>query len=352
MKHIHYKSHYNIEEVIESIIAKGEKYFFELKRARILLTGGTGFFGIWLLSIFKNLYQSNKFKGEIYLITRSKESFLNANPQFKNCDFLIIIQGDIKTVILDDIKPDHLIHFASTSALETFNDVEQIKKIDTLYLGTKNILEQCGHSLKKVLFTSSGAAYGSLTSNCKIDERSLSRLNSRNHKYALCLGKNIAEFQIGYYANHFDYDYSIARCFSFAGELMPLSLHYAFGNFIGNAMKHDDIVMTGLGTAIRSYMYIGDAMLWFIVLLTKPKNDVFNVGSDREISIRDLAELIGTQGNCRVLIQRAELSEGNFQRATYVPSLKKVQKAYPDLKCWTGVSDIVKRMLMNVPNQS
>ena len=166
------------------------------------------------------------------------------------------------------------------------------------------------------------------------------------------LGKKIAEFQVRYYAKKLNYDYSIARCFSFAGELMPLSMHYAFGNFIGNAMNREDITMTGSGTAVRSYMYIGDAILWFIVLLTKPKNDVFNVGSDYKVTIKDLAELISLHSNLRVHSQYVDLNEGNFERTMYVPCLKKIRDAYPDLDCWTGPSDIVKRMLMNSPQQN
>ncbi|MDC3075651.1 hypothetical protein OA328_00065 [Paracoccaceae bacterium] len=52
---------------------------------------------------------------------------------------------------------------------------------------------------------------------------------------------------------------------------MPLSLHYAFGNFIENAMKNEGIIMTGSGTAMRSFMYVGDTMLWFMTQLTKIK---------------------------------------------------------------------------------
>ena len=352
MRHTDSKNHYNIDDMVESITTRGKKYFQELKNAKILLTGGTGFFGIWLLTIFRHLYEINEFHGRIYLITRNRSIFLDLNPHFKNCEFLKIIQGDIKTVVLGDIEPDHLIHLASTSASETFNDIEQIEKIDTLYLGTKNILDQCGQFLQKVLFTSSGAAYGSPVSSQKIGENSLSRLSPHDDRFALCLGKNVAEFQVRHYAEKLNYDYSIARCFSFAGELMPLSMHYAFGNFIGNAMKREDIILTGTGTAIRSYMYIGDAILWFIVLLTKPKNDVFNVGSDSGISVRDLAELIGKQSSSRVKSRSIDVSEGNFERTMYVPCLKKVRAAYPDLDCWIGVADIVNRMFMNSPNHN
>ena len=109
MNHIDLKDHYNIDDVMALTSAKGGSYFRELKNANILLTGGTGFFGVWLLSVFKYLNEQSKFQGEIYLITRDEASFFNANPALKNCDFIRIIQGDIKTVNLGEIQPDHLI---------------------------------------------------------------------------------------------------------------------------------------------------------------------------------------------------------------------------------------------------
>jgi nucleoside-diphosphate-sugar epimerase len=352
MSHVDFKDHYIIDDVVARICTKGEPYFRKLEKAKILLTGGTGFFGIWLLSVFKHLNEQGKFNGKIYLLTRNEASFLIKNPGLKNCDFITIIQGDIKTVELKGLQPDHLIHFASTSALETFNGIEQIEKIDTLYLGTKNILEQCGQGLKKVLFASSGAAYGDISSTANISEKTPTSLTSTNEKYALCIGKIVAEYEIDYYSKTFNYDYSIARCFSFAGEFMPLSMHYAFGNFIGDAIKRQDIVISGSGTALRSYMYIGDAVLWFAALLTDPKNEIYNVGSDYEVSIRELAELVGAKSGCKVLSQPVEINEGNFVRSSYVPCLKKIKLAYPELRCWTGLPQIINRMINKETNQN
>ena len=60
---------------------------------------------------------------------------------------------------------------ATTNANETFRGHDQLDKIEMLYEGTKNILSQCGYSLEKVLFTSSGVAYG-VNNNNKICENS------------------------------------------------------------------------------------------------------------------------------------------------------------------------------------
>lgn len=341
MRHVDYQNHYDIKNAVESICIRSENYFHNLKNAKILLTGGTGFFGFWLMNVFMYLFKENKFNGKIYLITRDRDGFIECNKHIFSSNFVDVIEGDIKSVKLDKIKPDHLIHFASTSASETYNNIKQIEKIDTLYLGTKNILEQCGNSLKKVLFASSGAAYGEIDTDYKITEDTFTRLMSNNEKFALCIGKTISEFQISFYSKVFNYDYSIARCFSFAGEFMPLSLHYAFGNFIRNAMQNENIVVTGSGEALRSYMYVGDAIVWFFAMLSNPKNDIFNVGSDNGISIKHLAEIIAKKSNCKVFAKPIKRNEGNFVRSSYIPSLSKIKEYYPELDCWTRLNKII-----------
>ena len=85
------------------------------------------------------------------------------NPLFKNKVFFI--KGDIRNFNLDDIKIDYCFHMATTNAHETFNNEDQLNKIDLLYNGTKNLMQQLIKAdIKKIIFTSSGVVYGPLGS--------------------------------------------------------------------------------------------------------------------------------------------------------------------------------------------
>jgi UDP-glucuronate decarboxylase len=344
-QHINSLPHYNVDEKINEIADCYSCYLSEISKARILLTGGSGFFGFWTILLLAELHRRRIFSGEVFIITRSSDTLLKLNPTISSMPFVHVLEGCVTEIDISEVKPDHLIHFASTSATETFNNTSQVQKLDTLYLGTKNILEQCAPSLKKVLFASSGAAYGSTAGFVPSQEEDYSRVISTSEDFALCIGKINAEFLIFNYSQKFDFDFSIARCFSFCGEYMPLTIHYAFGNFVSDALEGKPLVVYGDGSAVRSYMYIGDAIAWLFVLLVDPKNNIYNVGSEEQISIQKLAELIARKAGSKVIKLDSSRPSGNFERSLYVPSTARIRADYGELKMLTDLREVISRML-------
>ncbi|MBX3721893.1 MAG: NAD-dependent epimerase/dehydratase family protein [Turneriella sp.] len=74
---------------------------------------------------------------------------------------------------------------------------------------------------------------------------------------------------------------------------MPRDQGYAAGNFIGNILQGEDILIQGDGTPRRSYIYTADLVIWLLRILTKAKTgDIYNVGSHQDISISELAEYL------------------------------------------------------------
>ena len=345
MKQIHYN--YDISTDIKNVINRLESISRLLNNKKIIITGGTGFFGIWMLQTLCTLIRDHSFEIELYVVSRNPKLFIDSNKNFPFEKYITFIKGDVVNFVMPRIEIDYLIHMATTAATETFSGEDQLKKIDLLYRGTKNTIENATkNGVKKVLFTSSGVVYGQ--SKCKfLTENILEAPKTTDISAALGEGKRIAEYLISYYAAMRNYKFSIARCFTFYGPYLPLDIHYAIGNFVRDAMYHDKIVVKGTGQDLRSYLYMGDACVWLLNLLTQADNEIYNVGSSTAISILETAnkvrDIISPKKEIEILGKFE--SVGNFGRNIYIPNNKLITNKYK-LREWTTLSDGIKRMVV------
>jgi dTDP-glucose 4,6-dehydratase/UDP-glucose 4-epimerase len=311
----------------------------------ILITGGTGFFGRWILQIFCTLILKKNFKIDLYVVSRSPKKFLEENSDYPFEQCINFIVGDVTKFELPNIKLDCLIHMATTAASETFQGEDQLQKIDLLYKGTKNTLEVAVNAgVKKVLFTSSGVAYGPST-GVPFSEDMLQAPKTTLSSSALGEGKRLAEYLINYYAEKGGFDYSIARCFSFFGPFLPLDMHYAIGNFVNDALTKKEITVKGSGHELRSYLYIADACVWLLRALVHADNQIYNVGSSNPVSIGELATLVrdALAPEKEIKFQGLNHDVGNFSRSIYIPDSDKIKKRY-GLSEWTSLSQGIKNM--------
>lgn len=343
----HHPCNADISEDVEQLIKRSGVDVESFKGKTLLITGGTGFFGIWFLSALASIHRTTEGGLRIIALSRAPQTFLQRHKLKDSLADVEFIRGDIKNFRLPpDVKVTHLVHMATTNAGETFAGEDQLNKLDMLYMGTRHVLETCGSSLESVLFTSSGVAYG-LNHHELINETDFTAPDTTDNNSALGLGKLVAEYLVTHFAAKYGYHYSLARCFAFSGQYLPEDLHYALGNFVRNARNGKDIVIRGDGKAVRSYLYVGDAIAWLLRLLIEPKNRLFNVGSSRQVRIEGLARLISSLVNppVGVVIQSMGNPQDNFHRSSYVPNNNEMVKAYPGIAEWTSLEESIERML-------
>ena len=120
----------------------------------------------------------------------------------------------------------------------------------------------------------------------------------------------------------------IARLFAFIGPYQDTGGSFAVPDFIRQALRDKSIRIHGDGSALRTYCYASDLTigLWKLLLNGKP-GELYNVGSDKpRVSIRELAELIGSQlGNIEIVV---EGKTGNGTRSRYIPNTDKFKQIY------------------------
>jgi nucleoside-diphosphate-sugar epimerase len=322
---------------IEHIIAHTKPVWKELSGKTILLTGGTGFFGKWILESFIYANSTLQLNAKIFVLSRNPDLFLNKYPHFKN-EALHFITGDIKDFQFPKEPIDFIIHAATD--VDVVGNVENpIHTFESIIEGAKHILELARiKKVKAILHTSSGAVYGKQPYDVThIDEDFNGSPDIFDKHAAYGEGKRAAEMLCNFYYNKHEVNSKIARCFSFVGPYLPLNGNFAIGNFINDVIQGNDIIINGDGTPYRSYLYASDLTIWLwnILLFGKPCRP-YNVGSDKDLTIEDLAHLVAKNSDKEIKVEIA-LPKKNGSPLRYVPSIKRTEtelglKVYVDLR--------------------
>jgi len=317
-----------------------DRLWLRLSNQSIFITGGTGLFGSWLM---ESMCGANRRLGtniKATILTRNIRKTLSRTNRIYHDSAISFVQGDVSDFEFPDSKFSRIIHMATTSAKETFDGADQLEKLRMLINGTERVLQfavKC--EVEKFLFTSSGVVYGDCSAGLPgVPETYKGAPETTDVLSGLAEGKRVAEYLCSYYADKFQYAYTITRCFSFVGPGLPLNLHYAIGNFIGQALEGKTLRIMGDGTAVRSYLYRDDFIAWLLTLLLDGKHGrVYNVGSDLGISIRDLACLIRDLLNPGLDVHVRNFDNrgvGNVFRSRYVPDIARARHEL-SLDVWT-----------------
>jgi dTDP-glucose 4,6-dehydratase len=201
--------------------------------------------------------------------------------------------------------------------------------LDTIVNGTRRTMNFAAErGAKRVLHLSSGAVYGVQppTLEC-VSEEFAGAPDPLDPLQAYAEGKRASELIAAIVAREAGFDLSVARCFAFVGPGLPLHAHFAIGNFIRDALEGGPIRVNGDGTPFRSYQHPADLMIWLWTMLVRaPKDRAYNVGSERAISIYDLARLIADLAPHRCEVVRAITPDPACPAPRYVPCTRRAER--------------------------
>jgi dTDP-glucose 4,6-dehydratase len=106
-----------------------------------------------------------------------------------------------------------------------------------------------------------------------------------------------------------------------------LGAHFAIGNFIGNVLRREPILIQGDGTPRRSYLYGADLAIWlWTMLFHAPSLIPINVGSDEDLSILELAHTVAKTLNPDTVVRVAESPVPGGAPSRYVPSVSRAKQ--------------------------
>jgi nucleoside-diphosphate-sugar epimerase len=331
-------AHPLIREDVERVAACLER-LQALQGAHLLLTGGTGFFGKWLLALCDGLNEQG-WNLRVTVISRDPQRFLDSEPHYRSCSWLHWQVADIRDLSAVQLRADYLLHAATDSSVA--GQTDRLALFDTLYHGTRETLELAVRSgVRRVLLTGSGAQYGDGLEEGgwrEVDTRACASFDARQ---VYGEGKRVAEMLGALYAERHAFDVVHTRGFAFVGPGLPLDAHFAVGNFIRDALFRERIVLASAGLALRSYLYGADLAGWLLTLLARGEGGtVYNIGSDQALSIADLARRTGALLAPGKPLEIPAAAPGT-QRSRYIPDIQRARGL--GLEVWTSLDEALLR---------
>lgn len=262
------------------------------KAMRCLITGGAGFIGShlseslvkrgWRVEALDNLSTSRLSNigrlMENRLFTFRKGSILNRSLMsraVKRCDLVFHLAAGV------GVK--YILEHPLTS-------------IVTNLKGTENVLELASKYGKKVIIASTSEVYGKHPLTCRpfkeTDDRVMGSTTVSRWGYAEA--KAMDEFLALAYAKERKLPVVIVRFFNVVGPVQIGTYGMVLPRLINQALNDQALTVYGDGRQLRSFTYIEDAVnaLVSLALTKKAEGEIFNIGSNETISIRDLASKI------------------------------------------------------------
>lgn len=280
-----------------------------MELSRILVTGGTGFFGCSLLDeISKGEFSQYHFT----MLSRTADKFEQLHAEYAALPNVEFLSADVRELGGEDEKFDYIIHAATPSA----DAPEDAELHDIIVNGTQNVLDFAGKcGVKKLLYISSGGVYGKGTAPFRENfpchpETVYGKAKLEAEK--MVLGTAVPAV--------------IMRGFAFAGKHLRRDVHFAIGNFIADALDKRDIVIKGDGTPLRSYMHSSDLARWMMTMLQCGRaGEIYNCGSNEAISIKALAEKVNAVLNPAGKISVLTPLVPGTPVSCYVPDISKAE---------------------------
>ena len=283
-----------LAEDIDGIVEQLRPSWPVLAGRRILIAGGAGFLGRYLVTTLDLLNERGVLERPCRIVLL--DNFVSGiRDWIPDRPWLEVLDRDVARAVDVPGPVDYLIHAASIASPVLYNRL-RLETIDAGVLGTRNLLELAREKgVRSMLFVSSSEVYGDPPpGSIPTPETYPGNVSCTGPRACYDEPKRLGETLCVNYAQVHRVPVKIARPFNVFGPGIRLDDGRVMPTFAVRALTGERLPVHGDGTKTRTFCYIADATAGlFRILLSDRNGEVYNLGTDGpEIEIRRLAELV------------------------------------------------------------
>jgi UDP-glucose 4-epimerase len=296
---------------------------------KALVTGGAGFIGSHLVEALLARGDSVSVIDDLSTGRFDNIAHLEGNARFEYVIDTILDEAIVRELTA---KVDVVFHLAAAVGVAYIIE-NPLKSLETNIRGTEIVLKQANDGKKTVVIFSTSEIYGKANSQpCKEgDDRVLGATTISRWGYSD--SKAIDEFLALAYHREKKLPVIIVRCFNTCGPRQTGQYGMVIPRFVKQALLNHPITVYGDGKQTRCFCDISDVVRGVLGLLEAPaaNGEVFNLGSDEETTIEDLAKrikkLAASSSPIEYIPYDKAYEEGFEDMRRRVPDLSKIRGA-------------------------
>lgn len=289
---------------------------------KVLVTGGAGFIGSHLCSVL--LEQGCEVYAVDNLVTgRSENTLLHEREKRFHFVEMDINQPEFREYFAD-IPVSIIFHLACPTGVPNIS-LLSMEMLHTCSEGTFNVMEIAKRHTARVLYTSSCEVYGQ-PEVCPQHVGYTGNVDPVGPRCAYEEGKRFSESVLISYVRKYGIDARIVRVFNTYGPGMSPKDQRVIPRFLRSTCLGQPLVVYGDGSQTRTFVYFEDLIRGFLIALLRGESgSVFNIGGVRQISMRELAELvIKLTGHRKGIVYHPHFTEDHRMREPAVDEIRQL----------------------------
>ncbi|ALG89680.1 MULTISPECIES: NAD-dependent epimerase/dehydratase family protein [Actibacterium] len=295
----------------------------------ILITGGAGFIGSHLAERLVSGGHSVTALDDLSTGRLENLAAISDSPDFTFVEGTILDRDLVQTHV---DAADVVFHLAAAVGVKLIME-EPSRSILTNVGGTENVLHAALKDKKPTFVASTSEVYGKATKFPFSEDDDLTIGATKNLRWSYACAKTLDEFLALAYAREAALPVVVLRFFNTTGPRQTGRYGMVLPNFVQNALAGKPLMVHGSGEQSRCFGHVYDVVEALMRLMATPEafGQVYNIGTDQEVTIRSLAEQViaatGSASEIQLIPYSDVYPEGFEDMNRRLPDVSKLEKA-------------------------